>query len=150
MGILVNRPPQSPKANHVNKLLALEAAMFRDAAGFGPGSPEAEARTFHYHCEGSYVREWRMGAGETVTGAIHKFACINILLQGDIRVVQSDGETEKHQGDIWISIPGEKKAIYAFTDTRMLTVHATEETDQDKLRAHFTVPPQEFLLENQV
>jgi hypothetical protein len=124
--------------------------MFRDAKGFGPGSPEAEERTFHYHCEGVYVREWRMGAGETVTGAIHKYACINILLQGHIEVVQSDGRVTKVAGDIWISKPGEKKAIYAFADTRILTTHATEETDQDKLRAHFTVPPQEFLLEEKV
>jgi hypothetical protein len=146
--LLVKRQSSLPAGNagHLNKLLNLEAAMLAEG-GFKAGSQEAEDRTKHYHCEGTYLRSYHMAKGETCTGEIHRFACINILLQGKVLVVQSDGQYEMEAPHIYISEPGEKKALHALEDTIFCNVHATEETDQDKLRAHFTVPSQEFLLE---
>lgn len=148
--VLLARVPEANlparKKDHLNKLAMLEEAMLA-AGGFTGDSEEAAKRTKHYHCEGVYLRAYHMGAGETVTGEIHRFACINILLKGKILVVQSDGEYELEAPNIYISEPGEKKALHALEDTIFCNVHATEETDQEKLRAHFTVPSHEFLLE---
>lgn len=146
LGLLVNSRallPAEVKKNHVNKLLALESAMHRELACYD-GTLE---HTFHHHCEGVYVREYRIPKGHVVTGKIHRYACINILLKGKIQVSQSDGVTIVEQGAIYISQPGEKKALYAIEDSIMLTTHATHETDQEKLIAEFTVTSDEFLLE---
>jgi hypothetical protein len=152
MGILVKREqslPTETKRNHLKMLLALEAkALEEDPDAFVAGSPEADERTDHYHCNGAYVRTYSMKKGEYCTGEVHRFACINILLQGRVQVIQSDGEYIMEAPLIYISEPGEKKALRALEDTIFCNVHATEETDQTKLREHFTVPPHEFLLEN--
>jgi hypothetical protein len=137
------------KEAHVDKLLQLEASMLQEPSGFKAGSEDADSRTEHYHCEGAYLRSYSMAKGETCTGEIHRFPCINILLKGKVLVVQSDGQYEMEAPHIYISEPGEKKALHALEDTIFCNVHATEETDQTKLREHFTVPPHEFLLEKQ-
>ena len=144
MGILVNYekplPPVERKINHINKLLALEEKFVEE------GEPDnVEDFTNHYHCEGAYVREYVLPKGHFVTGKIHKKACINIVLQGKVKVVQSDGESIVEAPYIYISEPGEKKALYALEDTRFLNVHATEETDQELLEQEFTIPAPEYI-----
>lgn len=131
------------KEAHVNKLLEFEAAMKKECDLI-----DGEDYTKHHHCEGVYLREFFLPEGGACTGEIHRFDCINILLKGKVRVVQSDGEYELAAPMIYESKAGEKKALYALEDTIFCNIHATEETDQTKLREHFTVPSHEFLLEN--
>lgn len=147
MGLLVDyeepKHPAQVKLDHVNKLLALEAALKRDV----PEEDQLteEGTTTHWHCEGAYVREFFLPEGHVVTGEIHKYSCINILLQGKIKLVQSDGERIVEAPHIYIAQPYEKKALYALEDSIFLNVHATEETDPQKLREHFTVPPEQYI-----
>ena len=147
MGILVDyvepKHPAQVKLDHVNKLLALESAIKKDI-------PEEdrlteEGNTTHWNCEGAYVREFFLPKGHVVTGEIHKYSCINILLQGKIKLVQSDGERIVEAPHIYIAQPYEKKALYALEDTIFLNVHATEEQDPQKLREQFTVPPEQYI-----
>lgn len=147
MGLLVDyeepKHPAQIKLDHVTKLMALEAAMIRDI-------PEEDrltedGNTTHWHCEGAYVREFFLPKGSVVTGEIHKSSCINILLQGKIKLVQSDGDKIVEAPHIYVAPPGEKKAAYALEDSIFLNVHATEETDPQKLRDIFTVPPEQYI-----
>jgi hypothetical protein len=121
------------KLEHLQKLLALEEAIIREG-GIVQGDEEALSNTFHWHCEGAYVRELHMPEGQVVTGAIHRYGCINILLKGRLKVVQSDGEAIVEAGSIYITEPREKKALFALEDSIFLTVH------------HFTISPEELLL----
>lgn len=142
MGILVERQqhPTERKLEHLNKLLALEE-QFKEEGDLD----DPKDHTNHYHCEGAYVREYVLPKGHFVTGKIHRKACINILLTGKIIVSQSDGQRTMSAPCIYISEPGEKKALYALEETRFLNVHATEETDQDVLEEIFTVPVPEYI-----
>lgn len=145
--LLVNyeapKTPAEVKLNHLNKMLAMEQAFLNEVAE--EDRMTEEESTTHYHCNGAYVREWAAPAGTFATGEIHRYGCINILLQGKIKVVQSDGEKVIEAPYIYISQPGEKKALYVIEDVRFLNVHATDETDPVKLREIFTVRPEEHI-----
>lgn len=127
--------------NYRESVGRLEAAMLEQTECVDP-----DALTDHWFCEGVYVRQLRIPKGYTVTGKIHRHACINILLQGSIRIALTDGsQTTMHAPHIFISEPGEKKAGFALEDTLWLNVHATEETDLQKIEEQLIVPSYEAL-----
>jgi len=132
------------KSEHTNQLLALEAAAIREGK-----TCSTEGWTEHYHCNGAYARKFTLPDRHWVTGQIHRFACINIVAKGRVLVKQSDGEYILEAGEVYISEPGEKKILLALEETVFINIHATEETDQEKLWEHFVVPP-ENALEHQV
>lgn len=78
----------------------------------------------HKFCDGMYVREIFIPAGTLLTGKIHKHEHPNFLLMGTASMITEDG------GLIMMSAPqslispaGCKRAIYALTDLRWVTVH---------------------------
>jgi hypothetical protein len=92
----------------------------------------------HYFANGMYAREMTMPAGTIVTGAIHKTTHFCILSQGRVRVMSEDGIDEFVAPAIIISQPGTKRAIHALEDTVWTNIHATNETDLDKLVEELT------------
>ena len=140
--ILAQVPPQPlTPVEHTKQLMALEKAALAE----GVGTTDCEDMTEHYHCNGAYARVFRLPADHWVTGEVHRFACINIVAKGKLKVKQSDGERILEAGEVYISQPGEKKALYAFEDSVFVNIHATEETEEDKLREIFTVPAEHAL-----
>lgn len=87
----------------------------------------------HHFGGGCYVREMRVKAGSVITGKIHRYAGINILLQGHITVLTEHGLTELKAPYIFVSPPGIKRAGRAHTDVIWLNVHATDQTDPAKV-----------------
>jgi hypothetical protein len=84
--------------------------------------------------------------GTVLTGAIHKTEHLCIV-SGDISVTTDDGMkriTDAHA--ILTSKAGAKRAGFAHEDTYWTTVHATEETDLDKLVEELTESKQSELL----
>lgn len=132
------------RREHHEKMIALEDRMKEELDCEDPLD-----FTTHWHCNGAYVRQFDLPKGYTVTGKIHRYACINILLKGKIAIAQSGEQEIMEAPHIYISEPGEKKALYALEDTIFLNVHATEETDQAKLEEHFIVPSFEALEQEQ-
>lgn len=130
------------KSEHTRRLWALEEAAVREGKDV-----DWSDWTHHHSCNGVYLREFRLPAGHAVTGQVHRYACINIVAKGRVKVIQSDGERVLEAGDIYISGAGEKKALLNLGDEEVvfLTTHATEETDTDKLWEEFTVPPEQAL-----
>ncbi len=133
---------------HYHKLLALEEAMIA-----GGDVMDIEKHTRHHFCNGAYVREFFLPKGYVVTGKIHRYGCINILLSGRIAISQADGlSTIMEAGTIYNSEGGEKKVLYALENAVFLNVHSlppelaecTEE-DMEKLENHFIVPSLEML-----
>lgn len=129
-------------------ITALEAAMEAELDTFDP-----KCFNKHHFCAGVYVREFFLPKGFVVTGKIHRYPCINILLAGKIRIAQSDGlETVMEAPQIYQSQAGEKKALFALEDTIFVTTHAlpphlidATEDDMDAMEEHFTVPSFEAL-----
>ena len=136
----IPKTPLERKIEHTHRLFAMEEKALEEGV-----TEDHEHLAEHYHCNGCYVRAFTLPEGYWATGEVHRFACINIVAKGHVKVVQSDGEYELRAGDIYISQPGEKKALYAFEETVFCNVHATEETDQEILRGIFTVPKDELL-----
>lgn len=102
------------------------------------GMPPAFLPIKHYFANGMYAREMTMPAGAIVTGAIHKTTHFCILSQGRVRVMSEDGIDEIVAPAIIISQPGTKRAIHALEDTVWTNIHATNETDLDKLVEELT------------
>ena len=92
----------------------------------------------HHFADGIYAREMFMPAGAVLTGAVHKTTHMCILSQGRVRVATADGPVELVAPATLIAHPGAKRAIYALEDSVWTNIHATNETDLDKLVEELT------------
>ena len=76
-----------------------------------------------YFCNGIYCREITIPAGALVTGHIHKYPCLNIVLTGEIEVVTDEGPKHCTAGMVFESPAGVKRAARGIVDCRWLTIH---------------------------
>lgn len=108
--------------------------------------PQVEMPVTEYFSEGVYGREIFIPAGTVITGKIHKFRSLNVLISGEIAVLTNEGMKIVSPPFVEVAAPGTKRIAYAITDTRWLTVHGTHETDTAKIEAEFIAQDeQEFL-----
>ena len=110
----------------------LEAAMLKE--------PQLEIETRHYFADGIYAREITIPKGALVTGKIHRTTHLNIVSKGRIAVVTEDGEKVIEAPCTFVAQPGTKRAGFALEETVWTTIHASEETDLDKLEAELIAP----------
>lgn len=102
--------------------------------------PQSEPVTEHHWAAGVYARTMHLRATELVVGKKHRFPCINFISQGSVQVVNVADEEDSVRYTapaIFVSPAGTKRAIYAHEDACWTTVHASEETDLDKLEQQF-------------
>lgn len=92
----------------------------------------------HYFADGIYAREMFIPAGAVLTGAVHKTCHMCILSQGRVRVATDDGPVELTAPATLIAKPGAKRAIFALEDSVWTNIHATNETDLDKIVEELT------------
>lgn len=95
--------------------------------------PQVEIIPTHRFAEGLYVREIVIPKGTLLTGKIHKASHVNIISKGDITVMTEDGLMRIKAPFTMISKPGTKRVGYAHEDTVWTTVHATQETNLEKI-----------------
>lgn len=93
-----------------------------------------------------YAREMTIPAGVVLTGAVHKTCHLSILSKGQVRVVSDEGVIELAAPATLISQPGAKRAIFALSEAVWTTIHATTETDLDKLVKELTESTADELL----
>jgi quercetin dioxygenase-like cupin family protein len=109
--------------------------------------PQIEIPVRHYFSQGLYAREISIPAGALITGKIHKYPQLNILSKGEMLLI-SDGEVQRVQAPMTVcSPPGTKRAAYAVSDCVWTTIHATDETDVEKIEAHFIAKDETEYLE---
>ena len=111
------------------KLLRLEAELL--------ALPQLEIPVRHYFSPGIYAREVTIPAGSVVTGKIHKYAHLNVVSKGDISVLTEDGVKRIAAPFTFVSPPGTKRAGWTHAETVWTTIHATDETDLEKIEAYF-------------
>jgi hypothetical protein len=87
----------------------------------------------HFFSDGVYARHMTVQEDGIVVGKVHKHNHLAILLEGTVRVSSKYG-TALYSAPYVINVnKGDKRAFYAVTKVKYITVHATEETDLDKL-----------------
>ena len=117
---------------------AMRSAIFRleDHIKSIPGNGIEESGIEHVHhfAPGVYAKEMIVPADVYVTGAVHKTEHISIFLEGKMIVAAGDGSSKEIEAPIVeLAMPGIKRAGYTVERVRWITVHATDETDIDKL-----------------
>lgn len=100
--------------------------------------PQVEMPVTHRFSRGVYCRELFIPKDTVLTGRIHKFSQINILLRGDISVLTESGIKRMKAPQVFESPAGAKRAGYAHEDTVWLTICGTETTDPDVLEDELT------------
>lgn len=100
--------------------------------------PQTDLPLRHYFAKGLYAREMLIPEGTVLTGKIHTTEHLCFITKGSISVLAEEGMRRINAPAILISKPGAKRAGFAHEDTIFVTVHATEETDLEKLEAELT------------
>lgn len=114
-----------------DKIMQLEKRMIEDPESFGAKPISLDVR--HHFAPGIYARELYIPAGTLLTGKIHKTEHLNILVMGRIEISNLGESKEMVAPLTFVSPPGTKRAGYAHEDCIWITIHATDETDLDKL-----------------
>jgi hypothetical protein len=120
---------------------ALEAAIVRDL-------PPVDCPVTDHFAPGLYAREMFIPAETVLTGKIHKYANLSIMSKGALRLFMEDGSTQDVRAPFtYVAPPGTRRAALALEDTVWTVIHATEETDVDKIeQAVVCQTPEEYRL----
>jgi hypothetical protein len=87
----------------------------------------------HHLAPGLYARELHVPKGMLIIGKIHKHPCISILSKGDLSVLIGEDIVRVKAPYASVSPAGIKRIAYIHDDIVWTTVHATTETDIEKL-----------------
>lgn len=93
----------------------------------------------HSFADGLYIREIFMPKGMLITSELHKKSYPYFVLEGELSIITTDGLLQIKAPYCGITKAGTKRILYIHEDTHWITVHATDETDVEKMRDEFTV-----------
>lgn len=93
----------------------------------------------HIFLHRTYARELTIPAGRGLTGAVQKYALVNILSEGEITVLTANGIMERVKAP-WqeITPAGTKRIGRTHTKCVWTTFYPTDDTDVDRIVAAFT------------
>ena len=91
--------------------------------------PQVELPTEHIFHGGMYCRQVWQPAGTIIVGKVHKKEHFFMVVSGCVAVSVGEEAQEIRAPFLLTSHPGDKRAIYAITDTLYMTIHRTDETD---------------------
>ena len=114
------------------------------------GEPEFDCPVTHRFGPGVYIREVLMPKGAYIIGHRHKTTHVNIMLTGVLGLLNEDGtETLLRAPQTFVAQPGRKMA-FIYEDVIWQNVHATDETDVEKLEEMFLDMSPAFLEHHRV
>ncbi len=97
------------------------------------GFEEAGVDLKHHFSSGVYAKETRIPAGLRLKQHAHPFDHMSILASGTVRV-RADGWVESFRGPAVLEMKaGVVHEVEAVTDATWFCLHATDETDPDKV-----------------
>lgn len=98
---------------------------------------DTKLQPYHWFAGNVYLRELEIPEDVVCVGKIHKHEHFVILAQGSCRINTDTGMQDIAAPFIWISKPGDQRALVTYEDCVFLTVHAnpTDERDMEKLEA---------------
>jgi len=95
--------------------------------------PPIELPVQHYFGHKSYVRQLFLPKYCVLTGKIHKFDQVNILLAGELSVLTEQGVIRIKAPYVFESKAGAKRAGFAHEDSVWLTVHGTDKINVNEI-----------------
>lgn len=129
-------------------ILSFEAALAQQKGAVFGDTDSCPLK--HSFAPGVYVREIFIPKGTMLTGKIHRHSHPNILLKGEVIVATEFGGREHLKAPLsMISKAGTKRAVFALEDTVWITIHATHETDLEKIEDYVIAPSYEAYEEEQ-
>ena len=87
----------------------------------------------HTFADGLYIRELKFPANEFCVTKIHKKKHPFFLLSGKMSILSEHGKVTLDAPHYDITLPGTQRIIYTHTPCTFVTVHATKETDVEKV-----------------
>lgn len=99
---------------------------------------------------GVFVREMRVPAGTVIVGKYHKGDTMNLLTQGKVALLNTDGEVFIAEAPYYMVSGEGSKAAYIIEDCIWINVHPTEETDPDIVEGIFIDETKNPCLEAQI
>jgi hypothetical protein len=108
---------------------------------------QLDLKVNHHFSYGVYARELFIPADTILTGEIHKFSNLNILIKGKIKVSIADKIEIMEAPFVVVSPPGTKRIAHTITDCIWLTIHGTHETNVDKIKEMFIANSEKDWLE---
>ena len=106
--------------------------------------PQFDLQAEHAFLPGQYLRTLRMPAGAMVVGKRHRHRHA-LIVTGHVTIRTEAGMVELQGTHVIDSMPGMKRAIYAHSDSVLITTHLTAETDLAKIEEHVIMPDDEAL-----
>lgn len=107
----------------------------------------AELRVEHHFSYGVYARTLYIPKDCVLTGQIHKYENLNILLKGKLKVsVEDKIETIEAPFTI-VSPPGTKRIAWALEDSIWMTIHGTHSRNMDEIEQTFIAHNEQEYLE---
>jgi len=91
----------------------------------------------NFFARGLYARQLFMPKGTIVTGSIHRYEGITIMLSGDVEVYDGDKVERINTPFIKVSPPGTQRSFYALEDTIWVCIHPTNSKDVDEIKEEF-------------
>ena len=98
---------------------------------------EIELPVKHFFAHGVYGRQLFIPKGTVLTGKIHKYDNLNVMIQGELSVLTKEGVKRVKAPFTIVSPAGTRRVAYAHEDTIWMTVHGTFEQDLEKIEEYF-------------
>ena len=95
--------------------------------------PQIREDLRHHFAHRTYAREMFVPCGTVLVGKIHRYSCINFIMQGVVEVRSQDGAQRIEAPYVFVSPGGTKRAMVALTDLIWVTVHPADSEDLDQL-----------------
>ncbi len=113
--------------DHRRDVISLERTML---AELGDSNLAHRLPVQNWFANGMYARSLEIQAGVVLTGALHRFDHLSILLKGEMTITSPEGPKRIHAGDVFVTRAGSKKAGYAHIDSIFLTIERTDRTTE--------------------
>lgn len=145
MDVSVSVKKVSSPEEMINKMLEVESVI-----GCMPGAKFGDDATplKHTFADGLYIREMRAPKGMLNTSKLHKTTHPYFILTGDVSVLTESGMVRIKAPYTGITKAGTKRVVYFHEDTVWITVHATKETDLEKIEEELIAKTYDELPEN--
>jgi len=122
-------------ALEIRKMICTFEALMRTAVSDGEiidSNPDYVIK--NHFASGVYAREMHIPAGHIVVGKIHRNENLHFLSKGSATVITEEGGIEVvHAGQMMKSPVGVKRLLITHEDVVWTVLHATTETDVDKI-----------------
>ena len=135
---VLNAPVSFTKASYTkeefqNGIKSVENKMMKSDKAMHGEELNAFNPLKHSFGHNIYVREIFNPQGELMVTKIHKYDHPYFLLSGEMSILDKEGEKRIVAPHYGITKANTKRIIFAHTDCIFVTVHATSETDLEKI-----------------